>query len=157
MKRHLLKITKFDVFLALALIALFFVILSGIVAPKGEGELDEVILTVKAEGVSCAVAEELSHSALFLLDEKYELSRMDATVENARILVNSGGALLEAESLTKKTVTLSLSAKGALSDAGFLIEKIRFLAPNMEVKISSVSTEATVKIIAIGKSTPRFR
>ena len=71
MRRHFTRITKFDVFTAISLIALFFVILSGIIAPKSEGELDEVIITVRAEGVSTALAEELSGAELFWLEDKY--------------------------------------------------------------------------------------
>ena len=156
MRRHFTRITKFDVFTAISLIALFFVILSGIIAPKSEGELDEVIITVRAEGVSTALAEELSGAELFWLEDKYELTSVSAVTDEARILISSGGMLYEAKSLTKKTVTLTLSAKGTHSEAGFLIGKIRFLAPNMDVKIASLSTEVSVKILSIDKNAPTF-
>ncbi|MBQ8302664.1 MAG: DUF4330 family protein [Clostridia bacterium] len=156
MRRYGKKITKFDIFASLALVSLFFVILSGIIAPKEEGEADTVTLTVRATGVSEALAEELLSSDAFTLDNRYALSVVSRSAEGAKLLISADGVIKEAESTVKKTVTLTLTASGRMTEAGFLIGRIRFLAPNMDITISSLSAEVSVKILDIRENSPTF-
>lgn len=143
-------IKKADLFFALFLFALFLVIALGARSPnKGEGD-KYADITVRIDAASYAVARNLHFEELFLLDGRYPLTLIDLSEEPAYILhTDRDGVIRKIPSETKYTVTLTLRAKGAGGDSGFLLDGTRYLAPNMELALLGKTSRITGKITHI--------
>lgn len=144
------RIKKADLFLALFLLALFFVIALGARSPnKGESE-KYADITLRIDGASYAVAHNLHFEELLLLDGRYPLTVIDISEEPAYILrADRDGVIRKIPSETKYTVTLTLRAKGAGGDSGFLLEGTRYVAPNMDLALSGETSRIAGKITHI--------
>lgn len=148
------RVKKTDLFVSLFLILAFAVICVGVFSPKKSRADEEALIFIRVEGISFAVAEQLSSERLFLLDEKYELLPVGIEGEPSRLLfTDSEGAIRELPSATKYTVTLMLRGTGVQSEAGFLLGAVRYIAPNMSL---SLSAEASLVWGKITEITPIF-
>ena len=144
------RVKKTDLFVSLFLLLSFAVICVGVFSPeRSEGE-DEALVFFRVEGVSPSVAEQLSSERLFLLDGKYELLPVGIEGEPSRLLFTDGeGTIRALPSKAKYTVTLTLRAVGAQSEAGFLLGAVRYIAPNMSLSLSGEASLVWGKITEI--------
>ena len=144
------RVKKTDVFIAIFLILLFAVISIGIFSPqRSEGE-DRAVITMRVDGVSLAVADQLLRETSFLVDERYRLEPVRIDGDRARLLYTDGsGTIKELPSETKYTLTLMLRASGAESESGFLLGSVRYIAPNMSLTVSGEACRVWGRIIDI--------
>ena len=143
-------IKKADIFFSLFLLSLFLVIMLGARSPNKTDSEKYADITVRIDGVSYFVAHNLYFEEHFLLEERYALTLIDLSEEPAYILnTDRDGVIRKIPSETKYTVTLTLRAKGAGGDSGFLLEGTRFVAPNMELVLSGETSRIVGKITHI--------